>query len=268
MKGIPPEIDQLLWAVAENPSLQAGDEFVQRYPHYAGELARRRTMVQGLKGGRTTATPAPRPTPTFHPAPKVAPPPSTLYAVGGLVLVAVGALSSTLSTALLPRPAKEPAPIHSVPLGPVESGQDAVVRGPSQGPSAVDRRFYGKIVPKPTPTRPILPVPTPEPTFKNDGAPNGIPTQTFHVKGAKLLDALTMLGAQARVKIVVAPGLKDQVIDADYESMQLNAILLDLGRKYTFTPFDQGDGSVIVVPAVDGLSARLSSKSRAPSGIR
>ncbi|MGV3617025.1 MAG: hypothetical protein ACO1SV_16990 [Fimbriimonas sp.] len=238
MKGIPPEIDTLLWAVAEDESPRAGDEFVARYPKYAGELARRRQMVQGLKGGRPTTTTVPRARPAFRPAPeRSAVPRRTLAMVGTLVLAAIAVASYTVATMAAP-PAPDPKPIVSTQRPPDTS------RPPERDstPPANDPVFQDP------------PVQDPEPPIQDPGPATNSKAdkpQTFRVKGADLEGALTMLGIEAGVKIVVAPGMTKRTIDADYDNVPLSEILSDLGRRFGFTPFDQGDGSIIVVPATD-----------------
>lgn len=257
MKGIPPEVDQLLWDVAEDPSERASEEFVQRYPHFAGELARRRAMVMGLKGEKRSNRSTPRPTPSFRQVARPPVSPQIRWAVGGLVVAAVGVLSFTVSTALLPRTVVAPPPVSPVVETPIKVPSPPVYTRalPSNSPERGNQNTSPQGLRPPASTQ----IPGLSPAIiATETNPT---TQTFHVKGARLSDALAMLGEQAKVKIVVAPGLKDRTIDADYDSRQFNEILLDLGKKYTFTPFDQGDGSVIVVPAVDTLAANT------PTGI-
>lgn len=237
MKGIPPEIDTLLWAVAEDESPRAGDEFVARYPKYAGELARRRKMVQGLKGGRPTKAATIRSRPAFRPGPvRTQPiPRRTIVGVGALLLAAIAVASYTIATVATPSAKETPPP----PI--VKKDVPAVTEPEVQ-----------YVVP------PVHNTPNPSGTEapphrdpNQSGPPRNERGQDFKVKGADLAGALAMLGAEAGVQIIVAPGMGKRVIDADYENVPLSEILKDMGEKFGFTPFDQGDGSIIIVPATE-----------------
>jgi hypothetical protein len=61
---------------------------------------------------------------------------------------------------------------------------------------------------------------------------------------------------QGKFAINIGPGLADPVISVDYQGLNSIEILQDLGRQYAFTPFDQGDGTVIIVPARDPNAER------------
>ena len=59
---LPREIDELMWDVAERDDNETLDQFVERYPEFRSELAKRLQMVRGLRGSRPT-----RPMPAFVP---------------------------------------------------------------------------------------------------------------------------------------------------------------------------------------------------------
>ena len=66
---IPQEIDQLMWSVAEEGSVNALNEFEQRYPEHKFELARRLTMVRELKGAKKGKPEVVVRAPRFQPRP-------------------------------------------------------------------------------------------------------------------------------------------------------------------------------------------------------
>jgi hypothetical protein len=246
VKGIPPEIDTLLWAVAEDESPRAGDEFVARYPKYAGELARRRQMVQGLKGGRPTKAATVRTRPAFRPAPVRTQPVSrrTAVGVGALLLAAIAVASYTIATVATPPAKEDPAP--------------TIVQ--RETPPVKEPEIRYEVPPVQNNANPDVPsTPRPEDP-SHSGPPRAERGQDFKVKGADLAGALAMLGAEAGVQIIVAPGMGKRVIDADYENMPLPQILKDMGERYGFTAFDQGDGSIIVVPATESAGGRMPDK--------
>ena len=254
MKHIPPEIDSLLWAVAEDESPRAGDEFVQRYPRYAGELARRRQMVQGLKGVRPHGASAPSSRPAFRPVPETRPPVPrrVALAVGALVLAAVAVGSYTVATMTAPR-RREPAPAPIVRVDPPVARQPEI-------------REAAPPVTPPTGTQDVPPVDD----SRIDDLSSAQEPRSFKVRNTDLASALTLLGAEAGVKVIVAPGMQKRLITADYTGLTVAEMLEDLGGKYGFTPFDQGDGTIIVVPAEDTTKPEASRDrvTRAPNAAR
>lgn len=249
MKGIPPEIDQLLWAVAEDESPAAGDEFVKRYPALAGELARRRQMIRGLRGGRIVAERAePFAAPKFQPRPVTTPAsPRTVGLVTalGLAAVAVAAYTVTLFATPKPEVKRPPAPVRQVPLAPVTPRGEITYRQPEE-----------QSLPKVPPTGVVPPAPSPAPEEASTLKP-----VSFHVQQANILNVFAMLGAQAKMKIMPAPGFPRITLNADYEGLNAIEILQDLGHKHGFTAFDQGDGSILVIPAVDESAVVVSEPS-------
>jgi len=59
------------------------------------------------------------------------------------------------------------------------------------------------------------------------------------------------VAGQGKFGITIGPGMADPTISVDYQGVNSIQILEDLGRQYAFTPFDQGDGSVVIIPARD-----------------
>jgi hypothetical protein len=236
VKGIPPEIDRMMWTVAEQENAAAAEEFLQRYPIYREELLRRRQAVSGLKTSRPIEKSTPHAIPRFVPreARRQAPAPRQVAVVSGLVLAALAVASYTATTLLTPPPAPTPK-------------VEPVVPSPHKIPQRVTpHRQTAPSVDVP----PVTPAPEKEPT-KSEEVPKYLRPQSLVVKTATLADVLKLLGAQAGVKIVVAPGMPNPTIDVEYHDLNALEILHDLGAQYRFTPFDQGDGSIIVYPAVD-----------------
>lgn len=232
MSRIPPEIDDLLWAVAESSNYETADEFVKRYPQYAGELARRRSMVTGLRRRKPAQHVQSSSVPRFKPRSRPAALPrwaAVTVAALSLGAVAVGAytVTSFLSPPSVKPSSQKPVTYEPLAVGP-SSNQEQTPEEPPVVPEEVAPN-------KPDESEPAL-VPPP------------VGTVNFEVQGADLESSLVLLGEEARVSVIVAPGMPSTIIDANYHDQPLEDILLDLGRKYGFTPFDQGDGSIIIVP--------------------
>ncbi|MCH8979010.1 MAG: hypothetical protein IH945_07175, partial [Armatimonadetes bacterium] len=84
---LPREIDELMWDVAERDDNDTLDQFVERYPEFRSELAKRLQMVRGLRSSRPT-----RPMPKFVPNQTVrnlGPSRLVVTGVAGLVIVSV-----------------------------------------------------------------------------------------------------------------------------------------------------------------------------------
>lgn len=241
MKGIPPEIDQLIWKLAEEGNQNAQDEFIRRYPTYRQELLHRRETLSGLKTSRpkTAATPT-RPIPRF--TPKEVPPPrasrGTVATVSVLALAALALASYTVTTMLAPPPAhtvEEPPtsmPSSSLPLPKATHSEATPPSHPAERSTPPDN----------LPSDAVPPV---------DDTPKWAKPQNLVIKRAGLVSVLQLLGASSGLKVIVAPGMPNPTIAVEYHDTTPIEMLRDLGRRYSFTPFDQGDGSVVVYPVVD-----------------
>lgn len=235
MTRVPPEIDRLMWTLAEENNPGALDEFVRRYPIYREELARRRQAVSGLKTSRPAKPASVKPIPRFTPKEHVRPArklDAAHYVVGTLVLAALGLASYTFTSSLTSHPTP-PAPAPVVRTDPVQVPPTVVQKFPESAPPVQ------------------TPAPQPETSPPKDNTPKYLQPQTLTIKAAKLHDALNLIGAQVGLNIVIAPGLPDPTVAVDYHDVTAVEMLADLGRRYHFTPFDQGDGSVVIYPTID-----------------
>jgi hypothetical protein len=241
MKRIPEEIDSLMWSIAESGDEAAHDQFAIRYPQHAAEMRKRMAMVNGLKRAKPKSDPV-RAVPKFSPRrdlpePKPAWTPAA-WAIG-LSLAALGVASFTAYSILGPKPDSRP---RNVTVN--------TDRGPQVQPWGDNPR--PKIVPPISPNDGMRTEPTDRdvPPVRNSEPAYLRPT-SVHIAKAKLADALALIGAQSGLDVVVAPGFPDVEVTVDYDGLSAIQILQELGRDYGFTAFDQGNGSVIAVPAID-----------------
>ncbi|AIE87872.1 hypothetical protein [Fimbriimonas ginsengisoli] len=245
MKGIPPEIDRIMWTIAEDGNHGAADEFVQRYPLYREELLRRRETVSRLKtsGKRVKSETIPKFVPTE--SIRTAPAPRQVAIVSALVLAALAAASYTITSLAAPPPKPE-----------------QILAPGGSSPS--------NVAPKLEPRKPESPIAKSNPDTSEavvshqTQTPEYLKPQTLVLKKAALVDALRLIASQAKVRIEIAPGMPNPTIALEYRDTNAIEMLKDLGSKYGFTPFDQGDGSIVVYPAVDpsGTSAGPSNARR------
>jgi hypothetical protein len=237
---IPKEIDELIWKLTEDGTPAAFDQFRARYPEHAKTLASRLQMVDRLKGSRPAAeiTQVPK----FRPAAvQNVPRPFWSPLAVGMVSVAVVALIATVYI-YLPRP-PAPKPIINRETPSVAQGFVPNVGENTKKPENVQPAP----VPEATPVTPS----GQDGGRRTDEIPAYLTPQTLAIRNAKLSLVVQAVAQQGKFAINIGPGLADPVISVDYRGVNSIEILQDLGRQYAFTPFDQGDGTVIIVPARD-----------------
>jgi hypothetical protein len=250
MKGVPPEVDRLMWAVAENGTEQAIHEFVGRYPQHRGELMHRVNMVAGLRDQVRQPVRPQAQIPKFVPRePIQSPNPRVVFLVGGLCLAALAAASYTAVTALR-------APSHPSPVAQVAT----VIEGPLKVPSTVF------VNPAPTEAPPPAPVEeAPKPT--EDRTPAYLRSQTrITIKDESLAVGLQSIAAAGGMNLEIGPGFVDQKITVDYRDMSALDALQDMAKQYAFTVFDEGDGRFLVLPVAD--SPQSGAETGAPRSSR
>ena len=126
---IPPEIDELMWAIAENDTADAVYDFEHRFPKYQQELMRRIKTVQALKSqGKTLPS---REIPIFQARPVTIdrkPIQWLGYAAVSLAVISTAILAATRNQS---SPLPKPAPINTenratVPQLPITAGTPPV----------------------------------------------------------------------------------------------------------------------------------------------
>lgn len=240
---VPPELEGLLWELAENPVPSALDEFGERYPELRAELGRRIATVRSLKGARPTGS---RP-PAFQPRPPARTTWRPLPALAGLLaLVALGVAGYWGAERISPRSAQVPEPPVSAPVDPIEGF-------PQAEPVREKPLVQAPSVPQSPPRETAPTVPNPAPTPSELYAYKPISLQ---VNGAPLQGAIQLAAANVGLRVDFAPGMINPQVSTDYRGVSARDILGDLGREYGFTVFDQGDGSLLVIPAVEGPAMR------------
>lgn len=235
MKRIAPELESLMWTLAEEGNDRAIDEFGVRHPELRTELLHRIGMVRGLRAAKkpipAVAAAIPRFTPR-DPRPASIQPRSISFIVGGLVLASLAAVAFLVTILLTPEKRfhkedlPQPAPIQVKTLPPVQALPEAL-----------------------------------PPVSESDPVVKGLQSEAAHkstsvtIDHAPLLTVLQMMSDISGTKIVAAPGMPNPNVDVDYHNLSAMEMLHELGSRYSFTPLDQGDGSILVVPAVDKSSS-------------
>jgi hypothetical protein len=84
----------------------------------------------------------------------------------------------------------------------------------------------------------------------------------------RLIEAIRRIGRECGLEIEVAPGMSDPEIVMRYDGMTGMEMLLDLGPRFGFTAFDEGEGRVLIIPTTDPtvMQPPDRAKSGPPSG--
>ena len=247
MKHVPPELDSLMWTLAEERNERAIDEFGNRHPELRSELVHRINMVKGLRGAKNGDSKVVREIPRF--VPKDARPTKVkaqgpTFVIGGLVLAAIAAAAYTITTLLAPEPRLHPGDVTVVHQTPVSAPPTNNTITPP-APNTIQQ---------PPPVN-LKPLSEPDPVVTGLTAEAAKKPQILRVDGSPLLTVIDMMGQISGTKIMAAPGMPNPMVQVDYQGLTTMQMLQDLGHKYGFTPLDQHDGSILVVPAVDKNSA-------------
>lgn len=262
MSKIPPDVNELMWMIAESNNSQSIREFGLRFPELRAELVDRIRIINEFKGAKTPAR-QDKPvqfTKGAHRAAKndvswqlIA----STCAVLALALTGLGYVllagkqanrdsGDTMSSVVVPQSQKPPQN-GGVVYKPELSGSS----GPQSSPSNQN-----------SPGIQTYPSAQSNGNWANGSDPNHVGALgtgpqgtdvpkpiTVVIKNAKLSDALTIIAAQANIKIQIAPGLKDPPVSIDYQQTLPQDILNSLGNQYGFTPFYQGNGLYVIIPA-------------------
>jgi hypothetical protein len=240
MRGIAPEVDRLMWAVAENPEVGAIAEFGARYPELRAELMHRVNMVRSL---RNEVRPSPRNTverPRFeHRDVRTRANPRAVAFAGTLAFAALAAASYTAYTLFHPEPVKtahvrvDPAPANLGPLTVRERPPVAVPTPKETSPPARDNE-------------------SPEDAMQAPPLPSYLrPRDRVAFKDEKLTTALALVTEGTGIHLELGPGFVDRSITVDYRGKNTVEILKDLANQYAFTVFDEGSGTFLVLPVQD-----------------
>ena len=250
MSRVPKDMDQLMWLVAEAGDLKAADEFASRYPEHRLELYKRFNMVRQLKESNPASASSTSAQPQWRPPTSQKPsraPARWSWAMAALALATIGAASYGITKFATANRANDS--VNSVQPFSQNDVNGHETRGPLGAPTNTT------LPEKTASTNPTTPQPgkftNPE-TLQNP-VPNPAPPpgMTIKLDDVELTTAIQAIGAQANLQLVLGPGLPNPKISLDYRGVNAVDVIQDLGRRYGFTAFDQGDGSILIIPATD-----------------
>jgi len=235
MIPIPPEIDELMWSIAESDDSAAIEDFGDRYPSFRPEMAKRLQMVRSLRGARPQAA-EPKPkrkpfVPSRESVPYREPGRWMMPVAAGFVLVSVvfATYAVTIYTQRQKPDTAVTQPVHTTTTAPAAQELAPEVTVPTvQTP----RNSAGN-------TPPVAEV-----------SPFDRPV-TLVADQISLANALNLIARQIGVTLSSAPGMPDIDIAADYRNVPARQVLEDLGRNFGFTPLIQSEREALLIPAVD-----------------
>ncbi len=234
---ISPEVDQLMWLVAEDAEPKAINDFGVRFPDLRGELMKRVEMVRTLRGAKEPGHHVDRiPAFSMRKAEPVRINPRLAFIAACCAVAAIGlatytVISSSRTTAARP------------PVTPISTAM------PTPSPGVV----YRNDLPKQPVTASPLPTPTPEPS-PTTGLPNlpvYLTPQDFTFHNTKLRLAIQTAAMAGNLNVEIAPGLPDMEISESYRQISPVDLLRRLGHDYGFSAFEQESGKVLIIPEVD-----------------
>lgn len=228
MKRMHPDVDKMLWLVAESDDPHAVADFNGRFPEHSLELGKRIAMVRDLKGAGRRASHDALP-PRFRAPVQAAPPPARyVWVLGFAALACLGVASFFFaSRAFSSQGAKPESQVVQDQTAPPET---VSYRGPSYEPPKYDPN-------SPTPAQPEI--------------ADYLKPQSVSSAGITLSEALELIARTCSLKLEVAPGVNETRVSINYANMTGFEMLEDLGPRCGFTSFDEGSGKVLIIPAIE-----------------
>ncbi|MHB8635833.1 MAG: hypothetical protein ACYC96_05110 [Fimbriimonadaceae bacterium] len=238
LNRLPPDIDRMLWEVAESQDTNAFDDFEKRFPNLVAELGKRIQLVRELRDARGNASGRPMPTFDRRAPAKVGMPMRAVAALCVLTVACIG-LGAFVVTSRIMRPQAVIVPPPNVNVNPPQL--------PAVGPG-------DEVLPNKTP----LPKPESAPTVvENPSLPLYLKPQDVKFERAKLQIAILAVASSGGLEVEFAPNMPNPEIRMDYRNMSALDILKDLGPRFHFTAFKEGPRQILVVPEVDPNATQL-----------
>jgi hypothetical protein len=251
MSNITPDLDRLLWQIAESKDPHAVSRFEAANPHLQGELASRMALVDGLRSMKPLAGAGS--IPVFKPT-TLAPLIPASWIAGGVIGAAMLGTVSYFGTKALTAPVTPPptmasrveAPRDTQPATPLRSTQPPPVVVQDLPPILHDQNVEEPVEPEGGPTVDL------DRDARFDGKAQSEARYTFHLASAPLKSVLNAVAMQSGLKLEIAPGMPNPTVTVNVEGQSGMDVLRRLGDEFGFTPFEQGRRTVLIIPAEDG----------------
>lgn len=240
MNRISPEMDRLMWALAEADNSTAIDEFGERYPEHRAEMTKRLRVVSGIKGAKLGAKPrtdVPKFLPPVKPA---APNPRLQWVAAGLAVLAI----ISVGLAVIMRPAANGRkPIEQLPLA--RTGSNPPQQVVSSAPEVI-RANQLPLSDNPK-GPPITSKEAPDRSTVDRENPANRP-KDVQLSKVSLREAIALITDGSGLKVELAPGFPEPEISVEYTAKSTHEILEDLAAQYGFSILDEGDSQLLLVP--------------------
>lgn len=260
MSTIPPDVERLMWTIAETGNTQAAADFEMRFPQHRQELAKRINLIESLKGAKSFHVGASL-RPAFQPVLIKGITLAKAATVGGIVL-ATGALAVAgyvgagclFGSRVQELPAPPTVRVHHLEYSHSSGVKYRAPSISSQNPAPTSEEMEKTDDYPPRGVRPRDGLEHPFP-FYGDVSPltdhrsrNPNKPDDMELHGVALYDAVKMLANQNNLKVQFAPDMPNPVIDAYYSQKKTLDILADLGNKYGFGVVQEGENRILLVP--------------------
>lgn len=239
---VAPDVERMMWAVAESGDPQAVADFESRFPQLRYELSKRIDLVRELKASKKIGNPHGS-IPAFHPpvAPRTVGFAKWRWSLAAVALSALAVGSFVVTKQILAQ-AEPPAKVSPFDLRPPETTLPRPVE--EQGVKREEPPLHPN-----SEAPPETGVQLPEDEVPV--VPKWQLPQTVKFDRLGLANAIKAIGAQCGLRIEMPPDMPNDEIVLDYRGMNGLEILADMGERFGFTAFDQGDGNVLIIPARD-----------------
>lgn len=242
--NIAPEVDKLMWSVAESGDARAIEDFVRRFPELKHELSKRAYLVGGLRDAKSLHLNIP-PRPAFVPNAK-----------GGGSVVPRG--KSAIALSLVAGIAFAGVTYLKLQSTGAPVGQTPVVSGGAIRTCDTDARHSiphrhsmtmvePTVVQSPEPIEDIAHRPYPRTVpQKNAGAREK--TDDVTLKQAPLQAAIHVVATHFGLSVETAPDLPNPSVDLEYHGQTGSQILQDMGKRYGFNVVEEGTNKYLLLP--------------------
>lgn len=232
MSQYTPEIEELLWSVAESNDTQTIEDFGNRYPSLRSELVSRIQLVRALKGARPD-----RVAPKFIINPRGVRKAVPSRLVFGLGAVAFASLVFAIVLVVQPK-TTEQASGYSNQTVHIES--QPLAANTNEKPTGTQgMELPGGSSPQ-------------DPPKQQEVKPTAFETPVnIDTERGYLGEVIRNICQQSGLTVEFAPGFENVTISAKYQGVGAKQALDDLGQNFGFTAIQEGEKAVLVVPTVD-----------------
>lgn len=237
-----PEIEELIWELAENPDdIESHNEFVRRYPQHREALAERVAMVKELRQSK----PEEAPEEIFVPSPGKPRVEPNRFAIAAATTIFTACLGFAIFGAVQLYKAKQNDRLVFVESS---AGADAAVSAPATEDAASSEMADMAAPPSAAPAD----------RFKQQ--------VNINASSAPLSTVLDMVARQAGVRIDSGNNFPNPTVNANYTNASALSVLQDLGRNFGFQVIVQtsSDALLIANSAYDPNAVRRTSSGGQP----